>query len=296
MGLEIGELEQKYLRFCRREAINQKKGDIEYLGVNLSSDRSETVFKVYYKDNYSRQGLHPIVERLEAGKMIRTLTQIIDTKNGTCKRYDIGLGQRTNGKMEQLLNDIEEIAPFCAVYRDEIRTMAQMKVCEDPEYALAALYFWGFIEKNNEIDAIKMHYLTRVCEDPDKPGKRDIFNDIYYLDYLEKMKIPQFAELVPIVKAAVNGQHGILWMIGVDYFRHGNDKYKIYFKTPTDEYVKKMKQILIWSAGESRKLAALMDSLEDWLQQHVELKMEGVAVGLDRRGCWSLNYYFRWTE
>jgi len=296
MGLGKDKLEQNYLRFGRQEAIEQKKDDIEYLGVNLSSDRNEIVFKVYYKDNYSRQELHPIVERLEAKNMIRTLTQIIDTKNGTCKRYDIGLGQRTNDRMEQLLKDIEEMAPFCAAYRDEIRTMTQMKVCADPEYAFAALYFWGFIEKEDEIDAIKMHYLTRICENPDKLGKRDIFDDAYYLDYLEGMKIPQFAELVPIVRTAVDGRHGILWMSGVDYFRHGNDKYKIYFKTPIDKYVKNLKQALTWSTDESRKLAVLMDSLENWLLQHVELKMDGVAVGLDRKGCWSLNYYFKWTE
>lgn len=295
MELEENKLEQNYLRFCQKEAIEQKKDNIEYLGINLSSDRSEIEFKVYYKDKYSRQELHPIVEKLEARNMIRTLTQIIDTKNGTCKRYDIGLGKRTNDKMEQLLKEIEEMAPFCAVYKDEIRTMAQMKVCEDPEYALAALYFWGFIEKENVIDAIKMHYLTRICDNPDKLGKRVMFDDAYYLDYLERMQIPQFTELMPVVRSAVNGKDGILWMIGVDYFRHGNDKYKIYFKTPTDEYVKKMKQSLALSEGEGSKLAVLMDSLEDWLK-HVDLKMDGVAVCLDRKDCWSLNFYFKWTE
>lgn len=296
MGLEEDKLEQKYWEFYHGGGIENKKEDIEYLGINLSSGREDIEFKVYYKDKYSRKELHPIVEKLESEHMIRTLTQIVDTKNGTCRRYDIGLGNRTNDKMEKLLAEIDAMAPFCREYKDEIRIMTQMKVCEKPEFALAALYFWGFIEKEDTIEAMKMHYLTRICENPDKLGKKVVFDDGYYLDYLEQMKIPQFTELMPVIRAAVNGEDGILWMIGVDYFKHGNHKYKIYFKTPTDEYGKKVKTALAVKGGNAGKLAVLLETLEIWMMHHGDIRMDGAAVCLDEKDCWSLNFYFKWME
>lgn len=293
---ELQKIEQIYKVFVYKENIGSKKEDIEYLGINLSSDKSDPEFKVYYKDKYSRKALHPIVEELEQRGMIRTLTQIIDTKNGNCRRYDIGLGNRTNDKMEMLFEKFDQLAPFCTEYKDEIKTMSQMKICENLEYAFAALYFWGFIEINDEIEAMKMHYLTRICEDPDKIGKRIAFDDAYYLKYLEDTEIPQFKELLSTIKPAVTGNDDILWMIGTDYFKHGNHKYKIYFKTPADTYMNKVKRVLQEAEGERKKLAVLLETLEKWLVYRTELSMDGVAVCLDKKGCWSLNFYFKWTE
>lgn len=296
MEHEEDKLGQDYWEFYRSEGITDKKECIEYLGINLSSEKETIEFKIYYKDNYSRKEHHPIIEKLDDEHMIRTLTQIVDTKNGHCTRYDIGLGNRTNVNMERLLEEIGRIAPFCNKYKNEIRTMTQMKVCEHPDFALAALYFWGFIEKENTIEAMKMHYLTRICANPDKLGKRVIFDDAYYLDYLEHMDVPQFKELLPVIRNVVNGKDGILWMIGVDYFKRGNHKYKIYFKTPSNEYIKKLKSALLTVEGEVKNLAASLETLENWQKQHEELVMDGVAVGLDQRGCWLLNFYFKWTE
>lgn len=289
-------VEQDYWKFYQKEKIEEEKEDIEYLGINISSDRGNIEFKLYYNNQYSRKDSHPIVDKLDARNMIRTLTQVIDTKNGVCRRYDIGLGNRTNDRMEELLSEIEKMAPFCAEHKEEIRTMSQMKVCEDPIYALAAFYFLGFIEKEEQIEAMKMHYLTRICENPDKLGKKVVFDDAYYLDYLEQMKVSPFRELLPVVRAVVNGNEGILWMIGVDYFREGNCKYKIYFKTPSAKYVKKLKQALENAEGESRKLVEPLGILEGWLEKHEELAMAGVAVCLDSRNCWSLNFYFEFIN
>ena len=172
MEQDENKLEQDYWKFYQNEGIENKKEDIEYLGINLSSEKEEIEVKVYYKDKYSRKELHPIIEKLNTEHMIRTLTQIVDTKNGICRRFDIGLGNRTNTNMEKLLKEIDAMAPFCREYKNEIRKMTQMKVCENPDFALAALYFWGFIQKEDTIEAMKMHYLTRICENPDKLGKK----------------------------------------------------------------------------------------------------------------------------
>lgn len=293
---EEKDLELKYKDFFIKEDIEHKKNDIEYLGINLSGTNKEIEFKLYYKEQYSRKEPHPIIEKLEKREMIRTLTQIADTKNGKSRRYDIGLGNRTKDNMELLLKEISELAPYCIDYQDEIRFLSKMKVCSDPLYALAALYFWGFIEKKGSIEAMKMHYLTRICENPDKLGKHITFDDAYYLDYLEKSQITQFHELLPIVKSAASGKDGILWMIGADYFKDGNHKYKIYFKTPTDTYIRKLKEKLYDSDGQCRQLSILLNRLEIWLYRHPELKIEGLAVCLDVKGCWSLNFYYQWTE
>ena len=295
MGQE-DKVEQDYWKFYQNEGIENKKEDIEYLGINLSSEKEEIEFKVYYKDEYSRKEQHPIIEKLETEHMVRTLTQIVNTKNGHCRRYDIGLGNRTNVNMEKLLEEIDVVAPFCSEYKNEIRTLSQMKVCENPNFAFASLYFLGFIEKENTIEAMKMHYLTRICENPDKLGKRVFFDDAYYLDYLEQMNVSQFKELLPIVRSVVNGTDGILWMIGVDYFKRGNHKYKIYFKILSDEYIEKMKAALLIAKGSAKNLVVILEKLEIWQKQHVELVMDGVAVCLDQQGCWSLNFYFKWMK
>ncbi|MGO4946076.1 hypothetical protein ACTQ50_06720 [Blautia sp. Sow4_E7] len=90
MEQDEDKLEQDYWKFYQNEGIENKKEDIEYLGINLSSEKEEIEVKVYYKDKYSRKELHPIIEKLNTEHMIRTLTQIVDTKNGICRRFDIG--------------------------------------------------------------------------------------------------------------------------------------------------------------------------------------------------------------
>ena len=291
------ELEEKYQQFLNRFETEGLKEKTEYVGMNVSvkNGRPKIDYKIYYNTKASLDEHHPVVDALHERGMLRAVTRIHDTVNGKCERFDLGLAKRTPENMTYFLKCMADNSKVMRENLEEIQLLNQMKISEKPEDAQAALYFFGFLEKEGKIDAVKTHFLTRFCRDVDQVDTKDRYEDEYYLNFLQETKIAIFQELVPVVRCVNDTCKGHLWMVGVDYFEKAPSKYKIYIKKRGLEIYAALREAIAQSAiPEKALLIEELEALECWQAGHEELVMDGVAVSLDANGQWSLNFYNFW--
>ena len=158
------------------------------------------------------------------------------TIHGSTERFDLGLAKRTVANMTYFFDVLSEKSELVKNNIDQILLLNRMKISDKPEDASAELYFFGFLEKNGKIEAIKTHFLTRFCKDVDQVDTKDEYRDDYYLDFLADTHISAFLTLVPFVKNVLRQCGGHLWMIGVDYFSNGSVKYRFISKSEETNY------------------------------------------------------------
>lgn len=277
------------------EKLNDQKTDVvDYLGINLDIDHEKNDLKLYYKMSYSMSFQHEIVDEFIRRGMIRMVSKVHDTVNTGCYRYDLGLDGRTNENMLDFLNDFSARCPAILDNREEIERMAGMPVSEDPDYRLAALYFFGFIEKEEEIRIAKFHYITRHLLEKDCIYRNIRYDDGYFLKYLEELQIPLLNQTAGVVRGILKNCGGHLWMTGADYALDGRKKYKIYIKECGDKLVEAMEALLPKLIGHDiDRWESRLRELSKWYGLHPELRCEGVAVCSSRPGRITLNFYNR---
>lgn len=290
-------LESAYAEFMGQFEPEGLKEKTEYVGANLSikNGNLHVDYKLYFNTKASLEEHHPVVDSLKERGMLRAVTRIHDTVHGNCDRFDLGLAKRTKENMEYFLKVMSEHSTVMGEHLDEICLLNQMKISEKPEDAYAALYFFGFLEKEGNVEAIKTHFLTRFCADADRISINDRYEDAYYLQFLTETGIEPFEKMIPPIKTILEVSGGHLWMVGVDYFQKGRIKYKIYVKKRGPELYHALR-LAIKDTGllEKAVLVDSLESLEYWHGQHQELKVDGIAVGLDEQGKWTLNFYYLW--
>jgi hypothetical protein len=294
---QIQKLEDSYKKFIGNFDDDGLAEKTEYVGANLSikNGTPHVDYKLYFNTKASLEAHHPIVDSLHEKGMLRAVTKIHDTEHGDCDRFDLGLAKRTKENMTFFLELLSEHAPIMQEHLDEICLLNQMKISDNPEEASAALYFFGFLEIGGKVEAVKPHFLTRFCADTDRIGIDDHYNDDYYLQFLMETEIVHFKKIVPLVETLLETVGGHLWMVAADYFQNGVVKYKIYVKKRGIELYHGLRKAI--KASDIREKNLLIDgleSLECWHRQHCELMVDGIAVGLDVKGRWSLNFYYIW--
>lgn len=297
MEKRLNQIETQYNDFLNHFEDEHLKDKTEYVGINLSSDQGNSRFdyKIYFNTKASLDEHHSIVDRLYGRGMLRAVTRIHDTIHGSTERFDLGLAKRTVANMTYFFDVLSEKSELVKNNIDQILLLNRMKISDKPEDASAALYFFGFLEKNGKIEAIKTHFLTRFCKDVDQVDTKDEYRDDYYLDFLADTHISAFLTLVPFVKNVLRQCGGHLWMIGVDYFSNGSVKYKIYIKKRGNELYHALRQSLkISSVPDKESLIESLELFECWHEQHSELVSDGIAIGIDEDGKWSFNFYDFW--
>lgn len=290
-------LQQNYRKFLNHFPQEGLKEKTEYVGVNLSVDSGEKKvdFKLYFNTKASLSEHHPIVDALDERKMLRAVTRIHDTVHGNCERFDLGLARRTKENMTHFFDIMASHSAVMKEHMDEICRLNKMKISDKPEDAHAALYFFGFLEKGGSIEAVKTHFLTRFCRDVDAVDTKDEYRDEYYFDFLMNCGIPEFQQIVPLVRQVLVYSGGHLWMVGADYFQKGPVKYKLYVKKRGFSLYEGLRQAIRESGIPGRDvLIDGLESLECWQAVHSELECDGIAVSLDGNGKWSLNFYNLW--
>lgn len=287
-------LEQKYVAILGRMDTDRLKDAVDYVGVNLSQSASgvQVDFKLYYNTKASLKTGHPIIAALDEYHMLRAVTRIQDADRAGRERFDIGLGNRTVENMKRLYSVMCSASEILRDNLPEIRRLNQMRISDRDEYRAAALYFLGFIEQDGHIEAIKTHYLTRLCEDTDKIRLTDRFDDDYYLQFIRDSGIEPFLPLLPPVQRTLAHCGGHLWMIGADYFAHGA-KYKIYIKKRGWALYSGLRYGL--EPGQTDHAYDLIDALEElerWNERQPRLECDGAAISRDNTGRWTLNFYY----
>lgn len=294
---EMQKLEEDYQQFLDRFEQKDLQKKTEYIGVNLSAGDSglRVDYKLYFNTKASLQEHHPIVDALQEKGMLRAVTRIHDTMYGKSERFDLGLAKRTKENMDYFYQVMADYTPLMKEHLSEIRRLNEMKISEKPEDASAALYFFGFLEKEDGVSAIKTHFLTRMCGNVDQIDTQDRYEDSYYCDFLLGTEIDAFQELVPLAKLVLKYSGGHLWMAGVDYFEKNEAKYKIYIKKRGLEiYSALLQAVRETQIPNAAQIAEGLERLECWHDRHPELCSDGIAISLDSKGCWAFNFYDLW--
>lgn len=295
MITDLYDLERAYADFLKQHVQTSKLSGVEYIGVNFSDDiHVPVVFKAYYSTSRSAADLPVILQPFRDREMIRALNKIEDTVNRGRIRYEIGLAKRTNENMLWVYHWVTKLHPEINVHLEIIRKMTQIKCCDSPIYRYAAMYFLGIIAdlkegKPPEIEAVKLHYLLRMCQNPDKIGKNYSLNTKEYIAVLKEIHIPAFLKLTDIIEELLDNVLSELWMAAVDFYRSGDVKYKIYIKKiPWNLYDF---LILILENETHSELSDQVRLYREWITLHPELERYGLAVCLTETGHWSLNFY-----
>lgn len=288
---EHTELTENLGRFLSRHEADFENERVDYLGVNVSSDRDGApLFKIYYNDRASRERSHVLIDFLRQKEMIRYLTMVEDRPDLQRLRFDVGLKNRTDQNMQEVFDWLNAHTEMYGLHGGEVRRLSSMKVTELPDYHLAGLYFLGFISVCDRITVLKFHFFNRICMDPDVLHKNLRFADDYYLAFLADCGIPEFKELSGLADSALRNCGGHLWMTGADYALSGEKKYKIYIKEPRVLY-EGLRETFAGERG-----ALIRDRIRDveaWNGQNPRFYCEGFAICEDEKAVVSINFYFK---
>lgn len=270
---------------------------VEFFGLNLSGEpQAPCTFKLYYNTAQSLNFTHPFIRELRERGMVRSLNHILDSTNIDYTRYEIGLARRTNDNMNWLLTRLAQIFPIAPSSKmaQVIDALSILRITDDEDYQKAALYYLGFIEqkfnvKKPYISTLKLHYLLRHCQDPNKIGKNFTVNNTFSLNQLQLSGLHTFKQLVDIVQPLVTLPGVEVWMAAIDFFKDKRRKYKIYLKNYALHGYKTLSQSL--AGYGSPILAEHVLGYEKWVTAHPELEQYGLAICLDSTQKLTVNFY-----
>ena len=288
----MADWQEKLDEFVARHSEDYVRRQVDFLGVNIGGD--EPLFKIYYQNGYtharSEGRQSPLLDLLRARDMIRFLTLGEDTSGRRRFRYDIGLQNRTDGNMEALLAWLREHVGVFSRREEEIRKLAAMQVYSEEELRLAAMHFLGFIDQDDQVTALKCHYLCWMQKD--LSTRRGHFADDYYLSCMERSGIPAFRRLCPLVRDVIGRCGGHVYMAGTDYWLTGERKDKIYLVEPVFLYQG------LAEAFEEETYPLLHRQIEElmrWDDAHRRFYCVGLALALDDWDQLTINFYYRET-
>lgn len=262
---------------------------VEYIGINMDA-AGGTTFKVYLKPSACLEDSSPLIDAFRNADMLRTLTRI-ERPQENLIHYDIGLAHRNNQAMQGVFAQLARL-PFIDPERMRLCTaLAQMPISEDPQYAFASLYFLGIQEKMGRIQQVKLHYLTRMCEDPDQPGRHPTYPDARYLEYLCRSGSVPLVDTAQVVDRVLERVEGHLWMVGLDYAVSGKRKYKVYLKSKDKAQLEMLADVLEEGTAQHRKLLPALRRMSAFTAEEPGLRIAGCALCTDDDQNWTVNYY-----
>ncbi len=293
----LDQMEKEYLNFKIENKFDDLKEKICFLGINLDNDKNViTNFKIYLEADINEIAKEvELINQLQKREMVHVVNRVIDKENETKLRYDIGLLNRNNENMCWLYQELKERCSFLERNIEEINNMITLSTCQFSNYQYAALYFLGIIanlndEGTEDVNVIKLHYLLRDCNNPEKIGEDYIIDNTVKFEQLKKIKENELTQIVEVIEEIIKNTSTELWIVAVDYYDNGKKKYKIYVKKTEKEQMMKIYDALLKRG--INNLANKVLTYINWVKTHPELKCYGWALCYDNMGKWSLNFYY----
>lgn len=283
-------LREKILEIKR----NNDEKNVDCIGINLNQN-GEIKYKIYYlnepKSSFkekSNDNFMSILKEWEETKMIKK-PMMIDDNNSGINRMEINLPLNDDIKVKYLIDKLCEITDLAKENKDEIIKFSKMKVLEDVSFSMAALYYLGFIEKNNEIDALKIHYATRK-----EKNYKTLYDDKYFIDYMKKINIKELNNAITYVEKLLESSLGHLQLVGADYFKNGLKKYKVYLKVENQNFENINSEIKKFDFVKKDAIATEIDKCKDFILNLTDAKLflTYVAICYDEKNKNSINLYF----
>ena len=284
------EIDKKIGKTFPKDVIeNVTKDTIEYFGINFNSDVNEDIsFKIYYDNMYCRKQYKkfnndPLTNYLIEKDMLNYLQAVYDEDNNNFLRCELGIKFQTNQNMEKLFEWLDKNIKFFNKYRDEIIKISKMRRFPSKKYS--SLYFIGFVKENSEIKVFKCHWYNTI-----KKGDA-LFKNSYFLNYIQRMNISAFNDIIPYTKQALKKCKGKLCMEGIDYNEETAEKHKIYLLCSIPPY-----DGLIQTFSDNEELIRKITIIKEWNAVHPEFYCPGFAIGKDTKNNLTLNLYFSFNK
>lgn len=280
-------LEQLYNKLLDDNEIEIDISNIDSLGVNVSEQQEDFPFelKVYYQPEEN------IEKRVDDPELIQfafdnNMVKYRCTVKGTqLQRNYVVLKNQAYSNMSMFSEKLQQLFPNI---RREVGEIPALVPEKNKKYL--PIHILG-VKQNERGTALNIEWLLR-----DYLDNEDItyeYNDSYYTDYILNLKSPQFNSLMRFVQEmygdAIDLGKMHLWFIAVDYFPGYKSKFKLYLKM--DEYDVSIPDIVSEYIGGQNGLV-LSNSIGEFIQRHLELKLYGFAICIDTDGKKTINLYF----
>lgn len=294
MNIDLNnETDKQILETFSQETINSiTKENVDYFGINLSSDlNTDIAYKIYWLNKpseliYSQHEKNPIVEYLYKKNMVANLFVIHDKNYNGFSKYDIALKNRFNNNMLEMFSFFEDNLPIFKQNKDQIINLAKMKLKPDEDRSYSAFHFMGLAYENEENSIFKAYWANIINT------KKIYYDNDYYFDYLSQNSgVPQFKDLIPMIKEILSYCGGYLLLEGIDYNLSGSNSYKIYVALAKNLYSGLVKTLP--QSYETLKKQIL--KIQNWHEFHPELNCAGFALGTDNQNNLNIKLYYNFS-
>lgn len=291
----ICNIEKEYINFCKQNTTSLNFSDIEFLGINFSDDKEVPTFKIYHRTKKDFLKIIPFFKPLYEHDMIGFLNMIDDNINNNKIRCEIGLKNRTNKNMCWLYRWIDKQFFLSSNCKTEIKKLKKLKCCNLKNYQYSSMYFLGFIislgidKKQANIDAIKLHYILRYCENPNDIGHNFLVNNEQSITHLRSIESPILYSISEMIEYLLKNTNMEIWMTAIDYYKDGIIKYKIYIKNLQDVLYEKL--FFLLKKNNHIDLSNKILAYVRWLKAYPAFEKYGMAICCTNLGVLSVNFY-----
>lgn len=290
--METKIIEKNYQTFLKRKVNDLNQSEVDFIGINFEEVRELPVFKCYYTAKRDVSNRPVILTEFYEKNMIHALNLVRDTVNADKLRCEIGLANRNNVNMEWLYKWISSSFELTKKQKNYLQSMKALLCSSLEEYSLAALYFLGFIKdeaSEEKLEAVKMHYILRMCRNPEQIGRNYEIDKESVFQILNKGDMPEFQQLSSLAERLLEETNSELWIAAMDFFASKPSKYKIYVKVKQTDFC--LQCIRIFQDCGMENMARKVTLYRQWITRHPELKLYGAAICLTEDGKWSINFY-----
>ncbi len=281
-------LEQLYNKLLNDNNIELDISNIDSLGLNVFEHQKDFPFelKVYYQPE---ENVEKISEDPELIQFVfdKNMVKYRCTVKGTqLQRNYVVLENQTYLNMNKFSEKLNNLFPGLKKEIGEIPALIPEK---DTKYL--PIHILGVKTNEKYGTALNMEWLLRDYLDDE--GRIYKYNDSYYIDYILNLKSKRFCDLINFVQKMYGDQINLgkmhLWLMAIDYFPNYKSKYKIYLKI--DGYNLSI-PYLVKKYFESQCGSILSNLIDEFIKQHLELKLYGFAICIDSDDKKSINMYF----
>lgn len=288
--------------FCAEHLKSDEMDNIDFVGVNIIANRNDYEFKVYHKNRTvvgteELEDGNPVIAKLVKNNMIGNVTKIdrVDEEHKIC--LDFNLWNRTNKNMEDVFLLIQSMENGIQLKLPLIKELASMEVNPESRFRYASLYYLGCVEsKKQGISALKLHFLTRKCCDPDCIFQNYYYDDAYYLERIRMIDQYELRKCADLIGDFVLTGNAHLWMIGCDFFAQDEKeirgKYKIYIKNISGDALKKIEDLLKLQ-GLNAGFVKHLRMVDECIGNLQSLYLYGIGICYDANIGYSFNLYLK---
>lgn len=299
---DMFDFNHQWASFCAVHLKPDNADNVDFVGVNITTNESDYEFKVYHKNRASEYSEdleceNPVILKLVKNNMLGNVTKIdrVDEDHRIC--LDFNLWNRTNENMEDVFSLIQGMGDGIQGKLPLIRELASLEINPESKFKYASLYYLGCVEtKKQGISALKLHFLTRKCINPDCIFQNYYYDDAYYLERLKKIDQFELRKCVDLIGQYVLTGNAHLWMVGCDFLsQDGGDikgKYKIYIKDVNGDVLRKIEDLLELQ-DLNADLVERLREVDECVGNLKSMYLYGIGICYEAKKGYSFNLYLK---